>query len=147
MSTALLDALARYLADLGHGTYDPTGAAMTGPWPIFPDQLPQEPDECIALFTYRGPAPDPSLPHDETRLQVRVRGTADPRVSRARADLIYGALHGLGPVALHGGLWAQLVLAIQSGPESIGPDTSERHEHVCNFEISWVNPTAHRPAL
>ncbi|WP_261958353.1 hypothetical protein [Streptomyces nigrescens] len=36
---------------------------------------------------------------------MRVRGAADPRVSRRRAEALYGALHGLAGLELPDGTW------------------------------------------
>lgn len=148
--SGLLDGLARYLADVaGVGVYDPSGAAQTADWSLWPDGLPSTPDRAIALTVY-GPGaelPDPSQPWAETRVQVRVRGSADPRESRDKATAVYGALHGLERVVLPGGLWVQDVTARQGEPAGLGPDGAGRHEHTINFDVSYDQPTEHRPAL
>ena len=147
--TELLDSVARYLAALGLGQYDASGAPQTADWSIWPDGLPAEPDRAIGLAVY-GPGtdlPDPGQPWAETRLQVRVRGSTDPRESRRKCAAIYGALHGLETVLMPGGLWVQDVVARQAEPAALGPDGAGRHEHTCNFDVSYDQPTAHRPAL
>ncbi|WP_329622920.1 minor capsid protein [Streptomyces sp. NBC_01255] len=137
----LLDGLARYLAERGLVTYtsggDPTDTC-------FLEFLPPEPDEAVALTVYDGPEPDSLLPYDEPRVQVRVRGTTDPRVSRRRCRAIRSALHGLGPVTLPDGTDLILSVCTQGDAASMGVDETQRHEHVANFRMEIHRPTAHR---
>lgn len=147
---SILDGIARYLAGVGVGQYDPTGAVMGDDWSIWLDQLPQAPDRAISLAIYAPATPgvvDTLNPWAEVRMQARARGAADPRESRAKLAAVYGELHGLGTVELPGGVWLQLAAAIQPEPYALGPDQSGRHEHVINFDISYDQPTRHRPAL
>ncbi|MFF5495766.1 minor capsid protein [Streptomyces aquilus] len=134
-----LDGIARLLAARGLVTYDPTGT--TGD--LFVEIMPPAPDAAVALWLYDGEAPDTRNAYDTPRLQVRVRGGPDPRVSRRRCWAIYSALHGLAGVALDDGTW--LVLAAARGtPAPMGPDSSGRHEHVVNFDLDVSAPTDHR---
>ncbi len=137
----LLDGMARYLAALGLLTYDPDGIAGD----CFIDLMPPVPDEVVVLGSYGLGEPDPLNADDESGLQVRCRGPAagDPRPSRARALAVYSALHGLTDTVLPDG--TDLLLAVaQQTPSPLGQDTSGRHEHVINFRIHTVNPTANR---
>ncbi|WP_327368724.1 minor capsid protein [Streptomyces sp. NBC_01217] len=136
----LLDGIARLLADNGHGTYDPTGA--TGD--MFTEKMPPTPDAAVALALYdTGEAPDALNAYDTVRLQVRVRGGPDPRVSRRHAQDIYSELHGLAGVELPDGTW--LILAAARGTVApMGRDANGRHEHVVNFGLDVSAPTKHR---
>jgi hypothetical protein len=136
---ALLDGIARYLDQLGLVEFDETGT--TGD--CFEEVMPDKPDSAVSLTLYGGPEPDSKLPYEEPRVQVRVRGGADPRVSRARAQAIYSALHGLDHETLPDGTFVVLCIAI-STPASIGRDTNSRHEHVINFRCEITSVTAHR---
>lgn len=136
----LSDGIAQYLAARGHGTYDEAG--VTGD--MFIEQMPSTPDECVVLTVYGGSESDSLLGYDEPRLQVRVRGTTDPRVSRNRCQAIRGELHGLGPVVLPDGTHLILSVALQAAPEPLGADSNRRHEHVCNFRMEIRSVTAHR---
>lgn len=139
----LLDGLARYLAERGLVTYVPGGGATED---CFLEFMPSSPAEAVALTVYDGGTePDSLLPYSEPRVQVRVRGTTDPRVSRSRCTAIFSALHGLGPVILPGGTSLVLSVSIQGAPTSLGVDENQRHEHVCNFRMEIRLPTAHRP--
>ncbi|MFF9197342.1 minor capsid protein [Streptomyces sp. NPDC014779] len=138
----LLDGLARYLADRGLVTYDPTGVSGD----CFVETLPSGPDEAVALTIYDDRTESDSLlPYDEPRVQVRVRGTTDPRASRRRCAAIRSHLHGLGPVYLPDGTNLILSVAIQAAPASMGVDENQRHEHVCNFRMEIRQTSVHRP--
>ncbi|MET9954210.1 minor capsid protein [Streptomyces sp. NPDC006339] len=138
----LLDGLARYLEERGLVTYDESG--VTGD--CFIETMPSGPDEAVALSIYDDRTESDSLlPYDEPRVQVRVRGTTDPRVSRRRCAAIRSHLHGLGPVVLPDGTNLILSVAIQAAPGSLGVDASGRHEHVVNFRMEIRQPTMHRP--
>lgn len=125
----ILDGLARHLAGLGLGTWDDTG--VTGD--LFVDTLPQEPDAAVALFGYGGPESHAGHPYDTPSVQVHVRGGADPRTSRARAQAIYEALHGLHHTTLPDGTYLVDCIGVQSSPQALGVDGNGRHRHVINF--------------
>ncbi|MGW8762370.1 minor capsid protein [Streptomyces sp. NPDC055815] len=137
----LLDGLARYLTERGLVTYDPTGAGGD----CFFEVMPAAPDEAVVLTIYDDRAePDSLLPYDEPRVQVRVRGTLDQRVSRRRCRAVRSALHGLGPVTLPGGTELVLSVCLQGDAAFLGADDNRRTEHVANFRMEIVSPTAHR---
>lgn len=135
----VLDSLARHLQAAGLLTYDPTGTRGD----CFIELMPPAPDRAVQLSLYGAGTPDPLNPWDERSLQVRVRGTADPRVSRARAEAIYSALHGLAAVELPGGLWLVLCIAQQT-PYPIGVDAAGRHEHTTNYRLD-IEAATDRP--
>ncbi|CAL9296823.1 minor capsid protein [Streptomyces sp. SudanB25_2051] len=135
----LLDGVARYLDELGLLTYDATGTSGD----TFIETLPPEPAEAVGLWLYGAGEQDARNGYDTRSLQVRVRGTADPRTSRRRAEALYGALHGLAGLELPDGTW--LVLAAAQAPAPIGTDASGRHEHTVTVRLDVANPTTHRP--
>ncbi|MFD9600200.1 minor capsid protein [Streptomyces sp. NPDC059970] len=132
----LLDGLARHLAAAGLLTYDPTGKSGD----TFVEAMPPQPDLAVSLALYDAGAPEARDDAEQRRLQVRARGTADPRVSRARAEALYRALHGVAGVELPDGTWLTLAAA-RGTPAPLGPDSNGRHEHVCNFDLDVSGPT------
>ncbi|MEU4947728.1 minor capsid protein [Streptomyces lavendulae] len=135
----LLDGLARRLAARGLVSYDPTG--RTGS--LYIESLPSTPDECVVLGVYDdGSVQDSRIGYDTVAVQVRVRGTTDPRVSRARAHAIRSELHGLGPVVLPDG--TDLLLSVARNVAGLGTDENRRHEHVFNALMQVRSVTAHR---
>ncbi|MFD3929686.1 minor capsid protein [Streptomyces sp. NPDC058614] len=137
----LLDGIARHLQDKGLVTYRPS----TPGGDLFLETMPPAPDEAVALTIYDdGKESDSKLAYDEPRVQVRVRGTKDPRVSRQRCAAIRSELHGLGPLTLPDGTDLILSVALQNAPASIGIDANGRHEHVANFRMEHLAVTEHR---
>lgn len=144
---ALLDGLARWLAAHGHGTYSPTGV-QTADWSIFIEAQPIAPGKAITLYQYGGGESHGRQPWDEPTVQVRVRGTEDSTVSRAKAQAIYDALHGLSYVELSDvdATWVTDCVATNGGPVPVGPDGNARHVHTVNFRLSIDQPSLNRPA-
>ncbi|NUK07463.1 hypothetical protein HRW18_05425 [Streptomyces lunaelactis] len=137
----LLDGIALYLAERGIVTYDPDGVEGD----CFIESMPPRPGIAVVLTVYDdGREPDSLLAYDEPRMQVRVRGDADPRTSRRLCKRIRSALHGLGPVTLPNGIELILSVCLQGAPASLGVDTNGRHEHVANHRMEHRSITAHR---
>jgi hypothetical protein len=138
----LAQAAAQYLAQAGLLDYRPDQPGGDG----FLDELPDRPDEAVALRDTDGLQPTDQLPYDWLGLQIIVRGTRTPGSSAERAWAIYGALEGLAAVELPGGLWLVRCDA-QQPPTRLGPDPAGRHRHSVNFLAHCRVPTTHRPAL
>jgi len=136
---ALLDGLAQYLDGLGLVDFRPDSTGGD----CFIETLPASPDEAVALTLYGGTQPDSRLGYDMPSLQVRVRGTTDPRVSRARAEAIYAALHGLDAITLPDGT-RMISCTAQQTVTSMGQDSQQRFEHVCNYALEVRNQTGRR---
>jgi hypothetical protein len=133
----LHDGIARYLADQGLVTY---------PGDVFFDVAPATPDAAVTLTVYGGAPVDSKLPYDSPSVQVRVRAPADDRAqARTRAQALYGALHGLGPITLDDGTRLLSCIAKQV-PGSMGQDELGRLEYVFNCDTELYAPSAHRPA-
>lgn len=132
-------AVARHLDSLGLVTYDGPG------WDVAIDTMPDSPSQVVAITGYGGPQTHAGRGWDRPSIQIRVRGTQDPRVSRGRCQAIYDALHGLSNVELPGPLWVTNCVAITSSPQAMGMDANNRHEHVVSFELEVRNPA--RPAV
>ncbi|MEU7962365.1 minor capsid protein [Streptomyces sp. NPDC049097] len=136
----LLDGLARHLDALGLVSYRPSSTDGD----CFLESMPPTPDEAVVLTIYDdGFESDSKLGYDEPRVQVRVRGTKDPRISRQRCKAIRDELHGL-ETTLPDGTSLILSVALQNAPASMGIDANGRHEHSCNFRMEIRAVTPHR---
>ncbi|WP_028814429.1 minor capsid protein [Streptomyces flavidovirens] len=135
-----LDGLARHCEVRGLLTYDETAASGD----TFIESMPSSPDTVIVFTIYGGGESDSLLGYDEPNVQLRVRGTKNPKISRQRCAAIRDELHGLGPVVLPDGTQLILSVALQAAPASMGVDSVGRHEHVCNFRMEIRNITTHR---
>ncbi len=135
----LAEGIAKYLTARGLLNYQPDGPGGD----TFVDTMPPQPDQAVALTLYGGPEPDPESADDEVSLQVRIRGTEDPRLSRRRSQAIYSVLHGAAGLTLPNGDFLILSIAQQT-TTALGIDTNGRHEHVVNYRMTYTNQTENR---
>lgn len=134
--TTLPEALAQYSEDLGIGVYKPPGEVVTNDeFGIFIDDLPATPDFAAAITQYQGEESSIKLPWDTPRIQVKIRGTQYPLLSRNKCQEFYTAWHGIGLVTLSG-IRVQLIVGSNSGVAYAGKDTNGRHNHVTNFIVT-----------
>lgn len=138
----LLDGWAQHMHNLGIATFAPDGiypATVTAP-AIYFGKLVDKPDLAVALNHY-GADPDVfTQQHNPLmRVQLRWRGTKDPRTVHAIADAAYDVLHTMTPGPWPGGLrplWVQRTLVAP-----IEPDSNSRWMRADSYEIR-LNPGA-----
>ena len=99
---------------------------------IFLGLLPDQPDNCVALFEYAGSPPDLHWNGEYPGLQVRVRNKSYS-AGRAKIGEIMTALHGLHETTLSGTRY--LLIKARGSPEILKRDASNRVELFVNFEI------------
>jgi hypothetical protein len=138
----LLSGVSQYLADGGVGTWRPSGAYLaTDPDPIVRTSVPASPDRVIVLTPYT--VSDDGLMSDSVQgLQVRTRGTKDPRTVEAIDDAVFDRLHGAHGVSLPGG--ARLVMAERKSGTPLGTDGGGRHQRTSNYHLTVWRPSSHR---
>ncbi len=113
---------------------------------VYVEHLPEEPDDCAAVFSRSGMPPESRLGNETAAIQVLVRGSeTDPRQGYAHALAIYNCLHNLAPNAAIGTTsdnqeHVQLISANQSLPYHLGRDNKGRHEWSMNFTVRLWNP-------
>jgi|ADGO01.1.fsa_nt_gi hypothetical protein len=103
-TTGLLTGMAEHLAAAGAGVWRPDGSAYgSDEVAIVIRSIPQAPDRLITLAPYavdgtglRG------LADHQAAVQVRIRGTTDPRTCDETADAVFDALDSLAGVTWHG---------------------------------------------
>ena len=99
---------------------------------MFLGQMPDQPDNCIALFEYAGSPPDLHWAGEYPGLQVRVRNKSYA-AGRAKIGEIMTALHGLYEQTLAGTRY--LLIKARGSPEILKRDANNRVELFVNFEI------------
>lgn len=99
---------------------------------IFVGLMPDQPDNCIALFEYAGNPPDLHWDGEYPGLQVRVRNKSYA-VGRAKIENIVRVLHGLHETVLGGTRY--LLVKARGSPEVLKRDENNRIEFFINFEI------------
>ncbi len=99
---------------------------------IFLGQMPDQPDNCIALFEYAGSPPDLHWNGEYPGLQVRVRNKSYA-AARTKIGEAMIALHGLHEQTLSGTRY--LLIKARGSPEVLKRDNNNRVELFVNFEI------------
>jgi len=114
------------------GTYLQSQGIGTLGADLFLGLMPDQPDNCIALFEYAGSPPDLHWNGEYPGLQVRVRNKS---YAAARAKIVEVAkkLHGLHEQTLSGTRY--LLVKARGSPEVLKRDANNRVELFVNFEI------------
>lgn len=142
------------------GAYLATKSVGTVGTDIFLGLMPDQPDNCIALFEYAGSPPDLHWNGEYPGLQVRVRNTSYA-AARAKIGEVMAALHGLHEQTLGDGSEGDgepegdgdegggeevgeptpatgtryLLIKARGSPEVLKRDNNNRVELFVNFEI------------
>jgi hypothetical protein len=119
----ILDDLASKLQTAGKGTVGTN---------IFKGEMPDTPDNCVALYETGGYPPEIVATIDYPTFQVRTRNT-DYSTGRAKAQEISDVLHGLTETTL--GTTHYLLIRAMQAPASIGRDEKKRWEFTQNYKI------------
>ena len=114
------------------GTYLATKSIGTVGTDIFLGLMPDQPDNCIALFEYAGSPPDLHWEGEYPRLQVRVRDKSYA-AARAKIGTVAALLHGLHEQVLSDTRY--LLIKALGSPEVLKRDANNRVELFVNFEI------------
>lgn len=122
--------MAQHLADAGAGTYRPSGVYASTETAITDTALPTV-DRAIVITVYDSADSD-RVPDVTLSVQVRTRGTQDPRVCAALDDAVYAALHATGP---HYWGAATVLLIRRDSAAVLGPDGQGRHERTSNYVL------------
>ena len=119
----MLADISTYLKDQGVGT---PGTDM------FLGLMPDQPDNCVALFEYAGSPPDLHWEGEYPGLQVRVRNKGYA-AARTKIGEVMEKLHGLHEQTLSGTRY--LLIKARGSPEVLKRDANNRVELFVNFEI------------
>ena len=119
----MLNEIGTYLQSQGTGTLGTD---------LFLGLMPDQPDNCTALFEYAGSPPDLHWPGEYPGLQVRVRNKSYG-AGREKIGKIMGLLHGLHESELSGTRY--LLVKARGSPEVLKRDNNNRIEWFVNFEI------------
>ena len=99
---------------------------------IFLGLMPDQPDNCVALFEYAGSPPDLHWEGEYPGLQVRVRNKGYA-AARTKIGEVMEKLHGLHEKTLSGTRY--LLIKARGSPEVLKRDANNRVELFVNFEI------------
>lgn len=140
-TSRLLTGLAEHLAAAGVGTWRPTGAYQPTETGIVIRAVPQSPDRIITLAAYPVATDLPGMADHTQGIQIRCRGTQDPRVVEDLSDAIFDALDSLAGV-----VWGEIpvVQVWRQSYTSLGQDGNGRWETSSNYYCQAMRPTQHR---
>lgn len=138
---SLTEGLAQLLENYDVGTFHSSGVAYTaGQTAIVIDYVPAQPDRVVTVTLYAA-ADDPTLGESEAAVQVRSRGTRDPRVAMDMDDAVFNALQNLPRSAVGGtvvaGCW-------RTNSGYMGADDNGRHQRVSNYRLLVHHPVPTR---
>lgn len=139
-TSRLLTGCAEHLADAGIATWRTSGAYQSDEVGIVLRSIPQTPDRVVTLAAYPV-ASAPGMADVTQGIQIRVRGTRDPRVADDLADAIFDALD-----SAQGLRWRDVpvVQVYRQSYTSLGQDSAGRWELSSNYYVEAMRPTNHR---
>lgn len=139
----LLDGIAQLIAANNLATYRSDGSDYldTETGIVFKAVNPK-PDRIITMTAY-GVTDNPTMPEARLGVQLRFRGTTDPRDVDDLGDSVYQILHGLTGIQFNG-VFAEQVLRVSS--ITLGQDAAKRWERADAYYIdTGLPPTSNRP--
>jgi hypothetical protein len=138
----LLDGIAQLIAGAGIASYDTAGAYGPTDTGILFKAVTPNPDRIVTLTAYQV-SDHPAQAESRLGVQVRMRGTQDPRDVDELGDAIFTLLHGLTNVTF-GSVVAEQVLRQSS--ITLGQDQAKRWERADAFYIDVaLPPSSNRP--
>lgn len=141
-TSRLITGLAEHLAANAVGVWRPDGPAYTATETgILIRSIPQSPDRIITLAAYVVGDDYPGLADTTQGVQVRLRGTTDPRVCDDLADAVYELLDSAEHYDLGG---IHVVRSSRRSYTSLGADSNGRWERSENYFLDAMRPTQHR---
>lgn len=142
----LILGLAEHLHAASIGVWRPTGAYEPDEIAIINRDIPPTPDTIITLADYPLAGPGRSgLADYLVGVQIRIRGTTDPRIAGDLASELFDLLHesgrqvwGTGPKEV------SIVDVYRASYTPLGKDANGRWEASHNYYVEAMRPTIHR---
>lgn len=140
-TSRLLTGLAEHLAAAGIGVWHADGSTYTaGEVGILIRAIPQAPDQVITLAPYVVASPI-GMADYTLGVQVRCRGTRDPRVVEDLGDAVFDLLDSIGRTTWGG---VPIVDCYRQSYAALGQDSNGRWEVSHNYLIEAMRPTSNR---
>lgn len=139
-TSRLLTGLAEHLAAAGIATWRPSGSYQAAEVGIYIRVIPTSPDRIITLAPYVVASP-PGTADYTLGVQIRVRGTKDPRVAEDLADAVFDALDSAQGLTWGG---ISVVQVYRQSYTALGADANSRWETSSNYYVEAMRPTANR---
>jgi hypothetical protein len=132
--------LAQILDDESIATWDASGAYTSTQVGVTLNVIPEAPDQIVAITVYD--VTDHAELNDSTLgVQIRLRGTRDPRSVLDRDDAIFNVFEGMRETTING---VALVIMARQSSLPLGRDKNDRHEHSSTYYAQIAHPTRYR---
>lgn len=139
-TVALMTGIAQYLDAKGIGSWDPSGVYPDDDrTAITLDMILPAPARLITITEYFVRSM-PGLADVTAGVQIRVRGTKDPRVRRNISDAIRDELDGWAPREQLNGI--SVVQFVLSSGVTLGRDGNDRWQSSHNYYVDAMRPTS-----
>ncbi|WKU08012.1 minor capsid protein [Micromonospora sp. HUAS LYJ1] len=139
-TSRLLAGLAQHIAAAGIAIWRPTGGYQASEVGIVIRGIPTSPDRIITLAPYPVSS-TPGLADITQGVQIRLRGTSDPRVVEDLADSVFELLDSAGRLTLGG---IAVVDIYRQSYAALGADGNSRWEMSHNYYVEAMRPTNNR---
>lgn len=139
-TSRLLTGLAQHLHAAGVGVWRPTGSYQASEVAIVVRGIPTSPDRLITLAPYPVASP-PGLADITQGVQMRLRGTTDPRVVEDLGDALFDLLDSATGLTWSG---IPIVHVYRQSYAALGADANGRWEASHNYYVEAMRPTANR---
>lgn len=141
-TSQLVAGLAQHLEDAGVGTWRPDGSEYQADEIAITDRLiPATPDRLIVIAAYTVVRPWRGLGDITEGIQLRFRGTTDPRVCDDIADEVFDLLDSAANLSWNG---IPIVQVYRQSYAPLGRDGNSRWERSDNYYIDAMRFTANR---
>ncbi|MCY1141381.1 minor capsid protein [Actinoplanes sp. Pm04-4] len=139
-TTSLVEGAAQYVAAAGVGVWRPTGIYQPSEIGWYVRDVPPSPDRVITIASYPVSS-TPGLADVIEGLQIRVRGTQDPRVAGDLGDAIFDVLDSAEGLNWGG---IAVVQVYRQSYTALGKDERGRWEISHNYYVEAMRPTSNR---
>jgi Bacteriophage minor capsid protein len=139
-TSRLLAGMAEQLAAAGVGAWRPDGAYAADEVGILVRAIPTSPDRIVTLAAYPVSA-EVGLAEITTGVQVRIRGTTDPRTCDDLADHVFDLLDSAANLSWGG---IPVVQVYRQSYASLGTDTAGRWQASHNYYVDAMRTTSNR---
>lgn len=129
-NTKLMTGLAQLIQAEELAVFTTVGTYPADAWAMFIGMTPDQPDKALTLMSY--PVADTDLVTVITGVQIRLRGTRDPREVENMSDALYDLFHNRSHYVVNG---IHIELSWRQSGAWMGQDANQRVERVENFYL------------
>jgi len=138
-NSTLMTGFAQLFEDASLGMFDTSGVYPEDAVGIFLGMTPDKPDRALTIMSY--PVEDTDLTNVITGLQLRFRGSRDPRQVEDLSDAVYDLIHNKSHYQVNG---IHVELSWRQSGAWMGQDANQRVERVENYYMHAERAAPHQ---